>query len=224
MGCQRRPLNGGAGDDRPEGRAGEATLNGGDGHDTINGGSGSDTTSGRTGNDYCWEDTSVDYLWGGDGNDREGSGDTEKRLFGKEGNDKLYGGAGNDHLDGSAGDDRREGGAGTNTLAGGAGAGTFVFGEESIVSNPTGDAALNAETDTVTDFPQNQGDRLDLRGLEEAKDLGSLTLCGTGVFVNTDGVGSVRYSHRTRNLLDTDPTNDTHTLHGREGGHRWVAR
>lgn len=120
---------------------------------------------GRAGDDYLQGDAGHDLLYGGSGSDL---------LRGGTGNDALYGGLGNDGggiggLDGGAGDDRLDGGAGVDTLTGGDGADTFVFGTESVVDTgaPTETRTVSTETDTVMDFSQDQGDRLDLRGLKE---------------------------------------------------------
>ena len=112
---------------------------------------------------------------------------------------------------GGAGDDRLEGGAGADTLTGGAGADTFVFGEESIV---TTSRDLTPQTDTVTDFSQDQGDRLDLRGLAETKGLQDLKFIGTDAFstrLTPEGKsvseGQVRYSTGQLNPHDSTDTN-----------------
>ena len=52
-------------------------------------------------------------------------------------------------------------------LDGATGVDAFVFGQDSVVPNPTTDAAREAETDTGEDFTQSQGDKLDFRGLKE---------------------------------------------------------
>ena len=52
-------------------------------------------------------------------------------------------------------------------LDGGTGVDTFVFGQDSVVPNPTTDAEREAETDTGEDFTQSQVDKLDFRGLKE---------------------------------------------------------
>ena len=126
----------------------------------------------------------------------------------------MFGGSGNDALSGGAGDDRLEGGAGADTLTGGAGADTFVFGQESIVTTPTYTRDLGPQTDTVTDFSQDQGDRLDLRGLAETKGLENLEFIGTDAFSTTltperksESEGQVRYSTGQRNPDDSTDTN-----------------
>ena len=185
-------------------------MYGGDGNDTLDGGAGNDELYGQAGADKLIGGEGNDNLYGGAGDDYDLDGDTtpnEQGLFGGAGNDNLYGEGGRDFLDGGAGDDRLEGGAGADVLTGGAGADTFVFGEGDIVRNPQGNA--NLEADKVIGFSKDEGDRLDLRGVAEAKDLENLTLKGTGtVFSTSDGAGAVRYSHHTGYLLDEDTTND----------------
>ena len=93
----------------------------------------------------------------------------------------LEGGAGNDYLEGDDRDhgpdhrhdelktDDLHGGAGADTLVGGIGGDTFFFGQESVVDtgNEAETRTLSDETDTVSDFTQSEGDRLDLRGLKD---------------------------------------------------------
>ena len=149
---------------------------------------------------------------GGDGVDLLGGGNGVDLLRGGNGNDTLYGGDGDDSLWGENGDDYLEGGAGADTLTGGAGADTFVFGEESIVTTPTDTRDLGPQTDTVTDFSQDQGDRLDLRGVAATKGFSNLKFIGTDAFDDDSqgqSAGQVRYSHRVGNLTDSDTTNDT---------------
>jgi Ca2+-binding RTX toxin-like protein len=80
-------FNGGAGDDRIEGRDGNDTINGRDGDDLLLGGKGSD------------------FISGGNGNDRELGGAGSDIVIGGDGNDILTGGAGADAIRGDAGDD-----------------------------------------------------------------------------------------------------------------------
>ncbi|MEM8878389.1 MAG: VCBS domain-containing protein, partial [Pseudomonadota bacterium] len=72
----------------------------------------------------------------------------------------IYGGAGNDVLVGGSGDDWMSGGAGLDTLTGGLGADTFAF-----------DVSGLDAIDVITDFSDEEGDRLDLGGLLEAVSL-----------------------------------------------------
>ncbi|NEP63367.1 MAG: calcium-binding protein, partial [Symploca sp. SIO2G7] len=91
-----------------------------------------------------------DIIYGGKGNDRIG---------GKAGNDQLYGGEGNDELWGDLGNDLLVGGQGEDILTGLTGADTFRF--NSFEEGP----------DTVTDFDQLQGDKLEILATGFADDL-----------------------------------------------------
>ena len=230
-------MYGGAGDDRLDGGAGADYLDGGTGNDVLYGGAGDESGTGKglyggAGDDRLDGGTGADYLdggadddaldggtgndtlYGGPGNDALAGGAGTDTLTGGDGHDRLAGGAGTDTLYGHAGDDRLDGGAGRDTLSGGGGADTFVFGQDSVVLNPTTDTARPAETDVVKDFAQSQGDRVDLRGLTEHTSFpgSKLTFIGTTAFSGTaqtrSGAGSVRYSHRG-DTTDTDTTNDT---------------
>ncbi len=118
-------------------------LTGDDNANVLNGNGGNDMLTGLFGNDV---------LFGGAGDDT---------LFGNQGNDELHGGIGNDTLSGGQNDDRLFGddgndivigGLGTNVLTGGAGADVFV---------------MNAQGhDTILDFSQGAGDRIDMRSVD----------------------------------------------------------
>ena len=123
-------------------------------------------------------------------------------LYGDADADFLYGGAERDHLYGEAGDDVLAGGAGVDVLWGGTGADTFVFGTASVVDTggPTERRTLSTETDSVRDFSQDQGDRLDLRELKEhdlfrlsTKPGDKLDFIGTNQFTS-NVKGQVRYT------------------------------
>lgn len=77
---------------------------------------------------------------------------TANTLFGGSGADKIDGGDGNDTIDAGAGNDRIVGGIGADTLTGGAGADVFVF-------------SSGFGKDTVKDFKQADGDKLEVQGL-----------------------------------------------------------
>ena len=167
---------------------------------------------GGAGNDYLQGDAGHDLLYGGSGSDL---------LRGGTGNDALYGGLGSDGggiggLEGGAGDDRLDGGAGVDTLTGGDGADTFVFGTASVVDTgaPTETRTVSTETDTVTDFSQEQGDRLDLRELKEHALFKESTKSGDKLdFIGTDQFtsnvkGQVRY---TQTGKDTETKLDDYT-------------
>ena len=125
-------------------------LYGGDGHDYLRGGAGNDTLEGGDGHDWLSGYAGHDWLKGGDGNDQ------------------LYGGTGTDVLEGGDGADLLAGRAGIDHLYGGTGADRFFFGQDSVVDtgNEEETRTLSDETDTVKDFSQSEGDRLDLRGLK----------------------------------------------------------
>ncbi|MFD2450838.1 type I secretion C-terminal target domain-containing protein [Ideonella paludis] len=72
-------------------------------------------------------------------------------LHGLDGKDTLLGGAGADVL---------HGGAGVDSLTGGLGADTFLFDLFSDLGN------TRTTTDTIADFSQAQGDRIDLSALD----------------------------------------------------------
>jgi len=109
-------------------------------HDEMDGAAGNDTFTGLFGNDTLYGNGGDDTLYGNQGNDE---------LHGGVGNDTLYGGRDDDMLFGDGGNDILVGGLGANTLTGGAGADTFVM-------NAAG-------RDTILDFHQSEGDRIDLR-------------------------------------------------------------
>lgn len=108
----------------------------------------------------------------------------DNRLFGEEGDDFLATGRGNDRLEGGAGDDRLWGGRGQDVLVGGAGKDVFVFAD--------GDSsASRLKADTITDFSQEDKDRIDLSRIDadartvDADD--SFTFIGSERFSGTAG-------------------------------------
>ena len=136
--------------------AGADTLIGGGGNDHFYGGAGDDQLHGGGGDDDLQGGLGNDAIYGDDGNDK---------LFGQQGNDALYGGAGNDWLGG---------GTGADTLTGGIGADVFVF-TRSVDSTTrttaqiqaiTGDPSDTAGVDTIVDFNQAEGDRIDISGVD----------------------------------------------------------
>lgn len=130
-------LTGGSGDDKLEGGAGDDMLKGLSGDDTLIGGSGQDMLKGHAGDDV---------LYGGEGDDI---------LQGHGGDDTLRGGSGDDNLSGATGDDILYGGDGDDTLDGGEGADTFVS-----------DAGAEGTT-TVNDFEEEEGDFIQVKGVED---------------------------------------------------------
>ena len=142
----------------------------GDGTANVLKGGGIDELRGNAGIDTLYGGDDVDYLYGNDGNDIMNGGDGNDRLYGHADKDTLNGDGGDDTLFGSTGRDTLDGGAGKDTLYGNEDADTFVFRQDSVVPNPTTEEerkARDAEIDTVMDFSQTQGDRLDFRGLKE---------------------------------------------------------
>lgn len=141
----------------------------------------------------------------------------DDRFFARGGNDQLSGGEGADELYGQAGNDRLFGGAGADLLNGGGGADVFV---------------LSRGLDTVQDFSQRGGDRLDVgatgyspagffSAFEAAADATGDTLAALGVdvAVSADGV--------TIRALDTDGGELSVTLTGVSlapllAGHDWL--
>ncbi len=125
-------------------------LSGADGNDLLTGLAGDDVLYGNGGNDILYGNQGSDELHGGFGSDTLYGGQSDDTLFGDEGNDMLFGNLGDDTLVGGGGDD---------TLTGGGGADTFRM-----------EASGH---DTITDFNQGAGDRIDLRftGFETLSEL-----------------------------------------------------
>jgi VCBS repeat-containing protein len=153
-------LLGGNGDDYIFGSGGDDQLNGGFGVNTLDGGAGID-----------WAFYNIDEVAGVtvslaiSGPQNTGKGiDTLisiENLDGTQFDDVLTGNAGDNILWGENGNDRLDGGAGNDTLMGGQGADTIVYG--------TGYAS-----DTVVDFRHNDGDKIDVTGLNGVYTLGQL--------------------------------------------------
>jgi len=117
--------------------------------------------------------THGDALLGGTGNDVLNGSGGDDELYGESGDDRLVGGEGSDMLDGGAGADR---------LIGGAGADKFVFAM-------AGDSAAGAR-DTIVDFSQADGDRIDLSPLDaqpSAEGNNSFAFIGASAFSGTEG-------------------------------------
>ena len=86
-----------------------------------------------------------DYIEGGEGNDI---------IIGKAGNDALYGDEGIDRIKGENGNDEIGGGSGDGHLTGGEGADKF-FVWQNVSHRP-----FDFETNIITDFNSEEGDRL----------------------------------------------------------------
>jgi Ca2+-binding RTX toxin-like protein len=187
-------LDGRGGADLLDGGYGDDTLQGGGSADTLNGGEGADTAwyldspagvlvsliDDRTSSGYAEGDdlNSIenvvgsnfsDVLLGDDGaNALEGyeGHDTLKgfggadRLYGYDGDDSLVGMDGNDQLVGDTGRDVLNGGRGADHMYGGPDADVFLW-------SSIDDLGLTvATTDWVLDMYAEEGDRLDLSGID----------------------------------------------------------
>lgn len=181
-------LLGGAGEDRLYGGEGADLLYGGDSKDHLKGDAGDDSLHGEAGEDLLGGGDGNDSLWGGDNNDTLYGNDGEDRLFGDDGNDYLSGGNGNDSLEGGDGfdtlygaddDDRLTGGMGRDSMKGGNGADTFVF------------LTSDDYRDTVVDFKQSQGDRLDLSDFFLGVEGSAEELFDAYVGVRSSSIGTV---------------------------------
>ena len=188
-------LRGSAGKDTLTGDSGDNVLEGGAEADTLNGGGTEDSDTAS----YAHSAGGVTVNLGGP-QDANGYviGHTGEHAAGDKlkGIENLRGSAHKDTLTGDSEDNILEGGAGADKLTGGTGADTFVFGQDSVVPNPTTKDALDEETDTVTDFSQTQGDKLDFRGLKEHslfRDGERLSFLATDKAPFTNDPGQVRY-------------------------------
>lgn len=191
-------LTGNAGANHLWGGAGNDTLTGGGGHDRLDGGTGADLMRGGTGNDIYIVDHAQDRVIEGAGAGVDtvhasvsfrlgahvehlvlignagigGTGNAlANRITGNAAANVLNGGAGADTLAGGGGNDVLIGGAGRDLLSGGAGADRFVFVQ-------AGDSAPGIMRDMITDFSRAQGDRIDLRQIQDA----ALEFIGTAAF------------------------------------------
>lgn len=195
-------------------------------NDTLDGKRGADTMTGGNGNDIYVVDNTKDKVVekAGEGIDLansgvsyalsanvenltligsakvNGTGNTSANIIigngaeniikGEAGNDTLLGAGGSDNLSGGDGSDRLEGGIGADILTGGNGKDTFVFAavKDSLVPS----------RDTITDFDGNEGDRIDLTGIDA-----NLGLTGDHgfAFIGTAGfskkAGELRYDKAT---------------------------
>lgn len=115
--------------------------------------------------------------------------DVNNVLHGNDGANTLLGLRGADVIDGGAGDDVIAGGTGQDIVTGGLGADRFVFNAGELAGR-THDTA-----DTITDFSHDQGDRIDLSGLDadttHAGDQ-AFTFIGDAPFT---AAGQVRFEH-----------------------------
>lgn len=150
------------------------TINGTKRPESLYGTSAADTIFGNGGNDYIYGYHGNDRIWGGSGDDRIQGHQGDDEIYGDEGRDTLFGQQGHDSLDGGAGNDQLWGGTGADTQRGGAGTDTFNF-SRSVDSTTrsteqiqavTGDLDDVAGVDTILDFNQAEGDRIDISRID----------------------------------------------------------
>jgi len=105
-------------------------------------------------------------------------------------NQLLTGAVTNDKLIGDIGNDTLIGGLGLDTLTGGLGSDTFKFANV----NETG---IDVKTrDTITDFKQSEGDKIDLSAIDANSTLAdnqAFTFIGSAAFSKTDATGQLRF-------------------------------
>ena len=219
-------LDGGEGGDNLLGGNGIDTLHGGEGNDTLNGQLHADTMAGGTGDDQYYVDdagdvvteasaegfdsvrSSIGYVLGDHverlfllGQARSGTGNAlDNGMQGSEGADVLAGLDGNDTLRGNNGTDTIEGGAGNDFLYGGAlrdvltgGTGADQFRFETLADS----SILIAQSDRITDFRHNEGDRIVL-GLIDADSVaeGDQAFAFIGAAAFSGAAGELRAIHQ----------------------------
>lgn len=144
---------------------------------TFKGGSGNDTLDGSAANGPLLGQ-------GGAGHDRLVGGSGNDVLLGGAGRDTLVGGAGVDILDGGTGNDVLIGGLGRDVLTGSSGADVFRFLSTDDLPAPQG----RVGPETITDFSQAQGDRIDLSAIDA-----DVTAPGNQAFLFANNLEFIRY-------------------------------
>jgi Ca2+-binding RTX toxin-like protein len=158
--------------------------------------------------DYAFSALRADgsvVTWGG--NARLGFGgdsSTVKDLTGVIGfsddSELLTGTDKNEKLDGLSGNDTLIGGLGVDTLTGGSGSDTFKF-------NNVKETGIDAKTrDTITDFKQSEGDKIDLSAIDANSNLAddqTFNFVGSANF--TKHAGEL---HFTKGILEGDTNGD----------------
>jgi Ca2+-binding RTX toxin-like protein len=122
-------------------------------------------------------------------------------LDGGSGADRLNAGGGRDNVDGGNGDDTLMGAAGMDVLTGGVGADRFIFDADDS-------GATRNRADRVTDFSQNQGDRIVLSNLDaivSTEEVDGFTFIGDGRF--SGAAGELRFSQIDGNTFIAGDTN-----------------
>lgn len=184
--------------------SGIRSITGGNGNDlldiagqiwglTLNGGAGSDVMS-ITGRGPGVK-TALYVMDGGEGDDRLTSRDGLNTLLGGQGRDILKGGKLKDSLDGGEGKDQLTGGGKQDILTGGSGRDLF------ILSQGKDSSPYVNERDIITDFSQDEGDRIDLSRMD-----GDTTIDGDGAFF----LGGSSFTNRPGELIQfTDGSGNT---------------
>ncbi len=172
-------LIGGQGNDIIRGLGSRDFIRGGAGNDTIYGGRGGDVLFGEKGNDTIYGEKGNDFISGGNGQDTIYGGKGNDLISGGKGDDRLFGGKGNDVIYGDNGDDLIQGGQGNDVLTGGKGKDRFQL-------------ALNAGTDTITDFTVGE----DVIELSKGLKFSDLQI--------TQGVGATVIGFQPGTLFPTD--------------------
>ncbi|OWJ64332.1 calcium-binding protein [Inquilinus limosus] len=202
--------------------AGDGNANGlwgGLGSDTLAGGAGNDALKGEAGNDVLTGGLGADTLVGGDGNDTASYQDSQlgvtvdlgtgqnrfgeaqgdilsgiENLTGSAMGDRLTGDNGANGLSGGGGNDLLTGSGGADTLIGGAGADIFAY-------RAVGDSTVAAAgQDTIVDFNDLDGDKIDLRAIDAAGN-GDQAFSFIGDNPFTNHAGAVRVTAAGEALL-----------------------
>lgn len=223
-------LNGGDGNDTLTGAGGNDTLNGGAGNDILRGGPGNDTLNGGTGNDLLDGNAGADIMSGGQGNDKyqvydagdvvvensnEGTDVVRTTLsgytLGANVENLTFIGSGNFAGTGNALNNVMAGGSGNDTLVGGPGADVMngLGGADVFVLQALSDSTVaSAGRDTIGDFSQLAGDKIDLHLLDAVAGLAgdqAFAWIGTGAFSGT--AGQLRYAPSGANTLVSGDVN-----------------
>lgn len=184
-------LEGSAFDDRLAGDARANTLVGGGGDDLLRGRGGADSMDGGSGFDIVsYADSRAGVLVSlmtGTSLRGDAQGDVLTDIEALEGSahaDTFSGDNQANYLSGLGGADALRGRGGADTLLGGSGADRFVFGSVSD------SGAVSATRDTILDFSQVEGDRIDLSEIDAMPGTGghqAFTFLGAAAFTGAAG-------------------------------------
>ena len=174
------------GGDTLYGDNGANVLSGWGGDDMLRGGAGADTLNGGIGVDFIsYYDSNAAVavnLAAGIASGGTAQGDVLISI------ENVNGSNFNDTLTGSSVANVLRGLAGRDTLTGGGGADSFVYAA-------TGDSAVGANADRITDFSHAQGDRIDLSLIDANGGVlgnAAFTFIGSGLY--TGVAGQLRYA------------------------------